>query len=392
MNASRSAILAVCFAPLLALVACGDDTSGSGGSGGGSGGSGTTATSDAASTSGAPISSTVTSSVASSTQGSGGDGSGGDGTGGSDFIPTAETIQFGAIAPLPEGEQILFNDWNAAPNTVATMGPDGADATMIFEAYRVWSMGVSNDGHAVAFSSGDPEQEAHYGITIGDAIQHTFVYDAVTEVATALTWGNINDECHSFSADDASLYICRRSDFRVEDDFIVSEGYDAGRVDLATGDFELLLPDDDDVMTLSPQPDADEETALVTWIDLPSTRSIRSIDLASGDVEVVRESAGNPTLSPDGERYLFNDYGESGSLWADDVAGGDAVLVADAQASGARWSPDGTRVVYMVFDDALSCSHVDTVAADGSEADAPTRIRDCGETGEFITDLAWITR
>ena len=68
------------------------------------------------------------------------------------------------------------------------------------------------------------------------------------------------------------------------------------------------------------------------------------------------------------------------------------MLVADVQASGARWSPDGTRVVYTVGDDEVSCSHVEIVAADGSEADAPTRIRDCVESGEFITDLAWITR
>ena len=68
------------------------------------------------------------------------------------------------------------------------------------------------------------------------------------------------------------------------------------------------------------------------------------------------------------------------------------MLVVDRQASNARWSPDGTQVVYLLWDDAGACSHVEIVQADGSEADAPTRIRDCLETGEFISDLAWITR
>ncbi len=392
MYASRLALpapsrFAIGLGSVLALAACGDDTTGTGGAGGAS--SSSASSSDAGSTSTPASSSTSTTTAVSSGSGDGGQGGG---EGGSDFVPTAETIQFAAVSTLPSGEQILFNDWNASPNTVATMAPDGADATTVFEAFRVWSMGVSNDGQTIAFASADPEQEAHYGLALGDAIQHTFLYDVATEEANALLWGNVNDECHTFSADDASLYICRRADTHLEGDYFVSEGYDAARVDLATGEVELLLPDEDDVMTLNPQPDAEESTALVQWIALPNTRSIRSIDLASGDVEILRDDAGFPVLSPDGARYLYSDYTDQGSLWAADLAGGNETLIADVQASGAHWSPDGARVVYMVFDDAIACSHVETVAADGSEAGAPTRIRDCGETGEFITELAWISR
>ena len=66
------------------------------------------------------------------------------------------------------------------------------------------------------------------------------------------------------------------------------------------------------------------------------------------------------------------------------------MLVAEAQASGARWSPNGTQVAYLVWDGDNACSHVEVVAADGSQAASPKRIRDCVTSGEFITDIAWI--
>jgi Tol biopolymer transport system component len=394
MRAARVLPLVSFLGSVLVLAACGDDTSGTGGAGGGSGGAASSGASTSDATSGSPASTSASTatSTATASSGSGEGGTGGGAGGGEDFVPSADSIQFLAVSALPAGEQILFNDWNVSPNTVGSMTPDGEDAVTIFEAYRVWSMGVSNDGSTIAFASGDPEQAEHYGIELGDAIQHTFLYDVATEEATALLWGNVNDECHTFSADDATLYVCRRSDTFFDGEYWVSEGYDVARVDVATGEVELILEDDDDVMTLSPQPDADEATMLVQWIALPSTRSIRTIDLASGDVETIVDAAGFPVLSPDGTRFLFNDYTEQGSLWAADLDGANATLVADAQASGARWSPDGTRIVYMVGDDAEPCSHVDVVPADGTGANAPLRIRDCVETGEFITELAWITR
>ncbi len=359
--------LTTIFGLLLPLFGCGDDTLAAGAGGAG----GTTSTSTGM---GGQTTTTAT------------------GAGGSEFIPDADSIQFTAVNPLPDGEQILFNDWNAVPNTLLSMMPDGAGAITIFEAYRIWSMGVSNDAATIAFASGDPGQVEHYGIDLGDAIQHTFLYDVATEAAAALLWGNVNDECHTFSDDGASLYVCRRSDFRFEDEFWLSEGYDVARVDVASGNVELLLADDDDVMTLSPQPNASETTLLFQWIDLPSTRSIRSLDVASGDIEILIDAAGSPVLSPNGARFLYTDYADLGSLWAADLDGGNPIQVAAAQTSGPRWSPDGLRVVYMVGDEAQPCSHVDVVAADGSEANAPQRIRDCVVTGEFITEIAWITR
>ncbi len=399
----------------LALAACGDDATDNGGSGGtgtgtGSGGGG------GPQPSAAPVGVTASSTAvtSSATSGDGGGGGGAPalcdvGVGGFEaFEPTPESIEFEALGALPTGEQILFNDWNAFPNTVSTMAPDGGAAAPVFAAYRVWSMGVSPDGSTIAFSSGDPDQVEHFGITLGDAIQHTFLYDAATETATNLTQGNINDECHHFSDDGERLYLCRRYDTHCVPDeeqqigFWVSDGYRVGRVELASGELEFLTPESDEVYTLALQPDAEEATGIFQWIDIATnTWSIRRLTLEGGEVELIHDEAGFPVLSPDGTRFLYRDFTDQGSLWSGSVAGGDDVLVADRQGSNARWSPDGTRVVYLIADadddgdghpDVANCDHVEVVAADGSEADAPTRIRDCYDSDEYITELAWITR
>lgn len=390
-----------------ALAACGDDTQSSSGTGG-AGSGGAEATGGASSTA-APVavsaSSSTTTATAATTTGSGGEGGSADACGGGqggfpEFEPTSDSIEFTAVSTLPTGEQILFNDWNAFPNTVATMSPAGADAAVVFEAYRVWSMGVSADGGTIAFASGDPEQVEHFGLTLGDAIQHTFLYDVATETAENLTRGNINEESHAFSADGERLYVSRRQDFACQVDpgtggpLWTNTGYRAGRVDLASGDFEYLTPASDDVMTFALQPDADEVTGIFQWIEIATnTWSVRRLTLDGGEVELVRDEAGFPVVSPDGTRFLFNSYTDQGKLYvAPTVGDGPEVLVVDKRASTARWSPDGTRVVFLVDDDDISCAHVEIAAADGSESAAPTRIRDCTETDEFITELAWITR
>ena len=74
-----------------------------------------------------------------------------------------------------------------------------------------------------------------------------------------------------------------------------------------------------------------------------------------------------------------------------DVDGSNVTRIA-GDGTSATFSPDGTKIAYTVFDSALSCSHVEIVATDGSQADAPVRIRDCGQSGEFITDLVWFVR
>ena len=67
----------------------------------------------------------------------------------------------------------------------------------------------------------------------------------------------------------------------------------------------------------------------------------------------------------------------------------EAVKVATHPGTEANWSPDGTKIAFL-WGETQSCNHIEIVAADGSEADAPFRVRDCGPA--FITELEWIDK
>lgn len=302
--------------------------------------------------------------------------------------PTPDDVTFAVGGELLDGEQILFNDWNALPNELLTMRPDGSSEAVVFRAFRVWSFGVSHTTNKIAFAAGDPEQEANYGITIGDAIQPTFVYDAGCGTVGALTWGNLNDECHTFGPGDHSLYVCRRYDFT---DQGMSKGYRIARIDMATTTVEWLTAEDPMVLTLSPNPLPDESAMIYYRIPVPGTASVVRAPLPSGAEQTVRERIGYPRLSPDGTRILVADFEQMGALVSLDLNGGSPILVADGESlTTAVWSPDGARVAFLRYDNAGNCSHVEVAAADGSEAMSPTRIHDCLVSGRFITELAWI--
>ena len=187
-------------------------------------------------------------------QGGSGDGGAGGvvgpgGAGGSDeYVPTAGDIDFTAVAPIPQGEQILFNDWSF-PDRLLSMGTDGSNAVEIFSAYRIWSVGVARGGDRLAFAVGDKEQEEHYGINLGDAIQHTFIYDFASQTAEVLAYGNINDECHHWGPGDASIYVCRRYDFMPDN---THGNYRLGRIDVDGGAFAFLVDEEPTILTLSP--------------------------------------------------------------------------------------------------------------------------------------------
>ncbi len=365
--------LASCLALVGGLVGAACGGSGAGGAGG-------------ASTSASGVTASVSAS-ANATASSTASGAGGL----PDYVPTPADIGFQAVTKLPSGEQILLNDWNSAPNSVWSMKPDGGGLVEIFRAYRVWSMGVSHAADTIAFACGDPNQKAHFGIDIGDAIQHTFAYDVATETARLLAHGNINDECHTFSPDDKTLYVCRRYDF---DAMGNSKNYRIGAIDVATTAFAWILPESANTATLYPAPTKDGLDLLYTDVPVPSgDRTIVKRSLGSSQESALKSQASAPVISPDGARYLFADYSSSGmgTLHAANLDGSGDVLVRDLKGTTSfRYSPDGARVAYLVFDNAKSCSHVEVVKADGSEASAPTRIYDCGTSGRFITDIAWI--
>ena len=67
-----------------------------------------------------------------------------------------------------------------------------------------------------------------------------------------------------------------------------------------------------------------------------------------------------------------------------------AYLTAAGAATDPTFSPDGTRRAHLVSE-TMDCSHVEIVAADGSDADSPTRVRSCRDAGEMTTAIAWAT-
>jgi hypothetical protein len=311
-------------------------------------------------------------------------------------VPKPADIQFQADNPLPHGEQIVFNDWNPSPNTLSSMTPDGMTTTKVLEAFRVWSLGVSHAGTTIAFASGDPEQQQHYGLDIGDAIQHTWLYDAAKQTISLLTDGNVNDECHTFGPGDAQLFLCRRYDFTACGS---NKGYRIGVIDLSTGAFTFLSPDDPNTLALDPQPTVDDGTVYFDAITFPMGQQARDIytepiamGMATGAAAKLRANAGTPVLSPDGARYVYADYGDGGNLHVSNLDGSGDVGVTSVPGDSPAWSPDGTKIAYLNMDMMANCSHVEVVSADGSDADLPARIRDCSTTQEFITQIAWFQR
>lgn len=299
--------------------------------------------------------------------------------------PRPEDIAFEARDALPSGEWLLANDWAPLPNVAFVLPVDdlGAARRELFAVNRVWSMGARADGAEIYFSAWDELQEEHFGVTIGDAIQNSFAYDTAAQTVRALAWGNINDECQEPSPDGRYLYVCRRYDFTDEGAF---SGWRIGRIDLETRDFEFLLPDQDTEFELNPQEMPDGALLYETRARPPATDNVIRID-----DQIVSTQAGRPLLAPDGHRVLFVSRSDQSRLYVVDLDDASVVQVSPTLSTGdAVWSPDGDTIVYTVFDSALSCDHLERVTFTGGAWSAPERVRDCADTGEFITDLSWI--
>lgn len=309
--------------------------------------------------------------------------------------PTPAELSFKAVNPLPAGEQLLFNDWNATPNAVFSIKPDGSAAIEVFRGFRVWAMGVSHAADKIAFSCADPKQEERYGLAIGDAIQHTWVYDVASQTIAPLSRGNLNDECHAFSRDDKTLYVCRRYDFAFDGENVTNKGWRIVGIDMASAAATFLSPEVDREFHLgpSPSPDGKELWYSITKLTPPTQKFsvVKTTLPAGGASSLVRADAARPVLSPDGKRYVYADPLLKSALLVSDVGATTAGVKIANGGTEVRWSPDGTRVAFLTFDSAANCSHIEVVKADGTDA-TPTRVRDCAMTKEFITELAWVVK
>jgi Tol biopolymer transport system component len=104
---------------------------------------------------------------------------------------------------------------------------------------------------------------------------------------------------------------------------------------------------------------------------------------------LVKDGATLAALSPDGTRILYADSNDKSALYSMLLNGDDVVKVTSRNGTEASYSPDGSRVAFL-WGETQSCNHIEVVMADGSQADAPVRVRDCGAA--FITELSWIDR
>lgn len=291
------------------------------------------------------------------------------------------------LGQLPAGDVLLFNDWNPQPNTVSALvtSEPGSSPQQLFEAFRVWSLGASTDGSKIAFACGDPQQQANYGIAIGDAIQHSWLLEPESGEARVISYGNLSDECHSFSADE--VLVCRRYDFSAAGQ---SSGYRIGSIALGCDDFEFLADEVPGELSLWPVRRGDELLYGILEIEGMSQSFRLMRRAADGSESVLREDASRIALSPDGERYAFTNHAASNAIFVAGFDDSEPVRVAP-RGTKVTWSPDGTQLAMLTNDAAANCSHIDIYAADGSSADAPDRLLDCaGDDGPFITALAWV--
>lgn len=311
--------------------------------------------------------------------------------------------QIGVVAgsPLPSGSWLLASRWAPSPNAVIALDPDDLGGTphVVFTANRVWSMGAYPDASTIVFSGHDPMREMAFGLTLLDSIQNSFAYDRAAGTVTQLAppgsgWENVNDECFEPSLDGAYVYVCRRYDFTSEPAF---KGWRIGRIRIADGSFEFLRDESPTgPFELTPQELPGGTHLLFEMRDRgPSTgASLHVRELATGTETMVRADAWRPKLAPDGHTVLFSDTNDQSRYKTFDLDQPNAPIVTVSPTVGvgdAAWSPDGQTIIYTVFDQALTCEHVERVTWMGSEWSTPERLRDCANTGEVLTTLAWVT-
>lgn len=298
---------------------------------------------------------------------------------------TAEDIAFEVLDPPLEGDVIYYNSWNGGADTLEMISPDGERQGTRFQVHRLWSFGMAHDGITVVFSSLDPYQEEHFGITFGDATQNSWIFrdGAPPEM---ITHGPINDEGHRFSPDDEAIYLCRRANFKQEDMNIENDPYRILRIDLSDLKETWLTPLV--AMTQDIGPVLRDDGSILFWRQDPGfNQSMMSMNADGSDIQELLAGATGPATSIDGKSVLFRRTWKSLSFGdAHDPASALTIIQSDQGFSSIAISPDKNRIVYLMGRDDSSCSDLWIAKADGSEK---TRLVDCAAEDKFPTKLSW---
>ena len=302
-------------------------------------------------------------------------------------------IQLMEVSEPLTGSFLYYSVWGS-PDSLEMITPDGLTAATRFTVHRLWSFGVAHDGVTVAFSSLDPQQEEHFCITVGDAIQHSWLLPP-DGPAEQITTGRVNDECHLFSPDDQTIYLCRRAGFWQE---MTDDGFQFGsdpyRIlshDRQSGDESWLTDLQDGVSDIGPALRSDG--SFLFWRQEPDGTSfaqfLMSMDADGGNVEYLVESGTGPATSPDGGSVIYR------ASWSE-ILLGDAfdpataellIPAGDATVSDLVFSPDMTRIAFTRGRPDASCS--DLWVADIETAEE-TLLVDCVAADQFIAGIAWV--
>jgi hypothetical protein len=304
-------------------------------------------------------------------------------------------IGFAEVSAPLVGSFVYYGVWGGAgTDSLEMMATDGSEEATRFTVHRMWSFGVAADGETIAFSSGDPLQEEHFCLTVGDAIQHTWLWRPGTD-PQQITTGRVNDECHLFGPGGQRLYLCRRAGFwqqSTEDGFeFGSDPYRILAHDLESGE-ETWLTDLDPVVS-DIGPALRDDGSLLFWRQEPAgtgfVQWLMSMNDDGSDASYLVESGTNPVTNPQGTAVLFRQAWKSIRVGDSHAPGAAAELIpaADGNVYDYAFSPDQTRIAFTRGRLDASCS--DIWIADVATA-TEERLVDCVVTGRFITGIAWL--
>ncbi len=306
-----------------------------------------------------------------------------------------DDISFLEIDPPLGGSFIYYGVWGSGgADSLEMITPDGQQSGTRFEVHRLWSFGAAHDGETIAFSSLDPYQQEHWCLSLGDAIQYSWLWEPGSE-PVQITSGAINDECHLFSADDSILYLCRRASFwQQTGPEGVEFGNDPYRIlthELVSGEESWLTPLAEGVDDIGPAPRADG--SILFWRQTfeggTPVQTLMEMESNGSAVAEVLESATNPVTSPDGSQLLFRMSWRELRLGdaADPAAAATIVDGGDDMILDYDFSPAADRVVYTRGRQDASCSDIWVSQIDGSDQ---TLLVDCVEEETFVSGVQWV--